>query len=438
MIKIEIRRLPMKRRISLLGVFGLLVSMAILATSCSASKVQLDEKSLEAKAKTIHSRILSVDTHCDTPSRMTTGTYDVGERHDPAKTGNYKIDLPRMVEGRLDALFFGVFVGQGALTPEAYQKAKERALQELDAIDKMCQKYPNLVGPATTPADAYRLKKEGRRIAFIGMENGYPIGRDLSLLKAFYDRGVRYVTLCHSADNDICDSSTGNPEDRGLSDFGRQVVAECNRLGIMVDVSHMSDKSFADVVRATKAPIFASHSCCRALCDSPRNLTDDMLRALAKNGGVLQMCILSGYLKAPRPNPEREKALKELEAKYGPRRNLRNVQDEALRKKAMQEYQELMQKFPPDPQDRATVKDVVDHIDHVVKVVGIDYVGIGTDFDGGGGVIGCDDVSEMFHLTMELLRRGYSEKEIRKIWGGNIMRALQEVIDVSNKAEVVK
>ncbi len=432
----------MTRRISASWVFALLAVLGLLTTSCSASKarlgklqVEFDEKSLEAKAKDIHSRILSVDTHCDTPSLMTRSNWDIGERHEPGQPGSGKVDLPRMAEGRLDALFFGVFVGQGELTPDGYQKAEARALLELDAIDRMCQKYPNLIGLATTPADAYRLKKEGKRIAFIGMENGYPVGKDLSLLETFAERGVRYVTLCHSADNDICDSSTDrrNPEDRGLSDFGRHFVAACNRLGVMIDVSHMSDKSFADVIETTKAPVFASHSCCRALCDSPRNLTDVMLRALAKNGGVLQMCILSSYLKAPKPNPEREKALKELEAKYGPRRNLQNVQDEALRKKALSEYQMVMQKFP---QDRATVKDIVDHIDHVVQIVGIDYVGIGTDFDGGGGVTGCDDVSEMFHVTMELLRRGYSEIEIGKIWGGNIMRVLQKVIDVSKKKKL--
>jgi membrane dipeptidase len=422
----------MKKRTSPFAVFALVLFVALLFSSCATSKIQLDENGLEAQAKAIHTRILSVDTHCDTPSMMTRSTWDIGERHEPGKQGSGLIDLPRMVEGRLDALFFGVFVGQGELTPEGYQKAKARALQELDAIDKMCQKYPNLVGLATAPADAYRLKKEGKRIAFIGMENGYPIGKDLSLLKAFYDRGVRYVTLCHSGDNDICDSSTDgrNPEDRGLSDFGRQVVAECNRLGIMVDVSHMSDKSFGDVLRVTKAPIFASHSCCRALCDSPRNLTDEMIRALAKNGGVIQMCFLSGYLKATQPNPEREKALKELEAKYGPRRNLQSVQDQELRAKAMQEFQAVMQKYP---QERAAVKDIVDHIDHVVKVAGIDYVGIGTDFDGGGGVVGCEDVSKMFHVTMEMLRRGYSEKAIQKVWGGNIMRVLQKVMDTSKK-----
>jgi len=182
------------------------------------------------------------------------------------------------------------------------------------------------------------------------------------------------------------------------------------------------------VLKVTKAPIIASHSCCRALCDNARNLTDGQIRALARNGGVLQMCFLGSYLKAPKPNPERDKALKELEAKYGPRRNIQSIQDEALRAKATQEFRAVMQKYQ---EERATVKDIVDHIDHIIKIVGVDYAGIGTDFDGGGGVTGCGDVSEMFHVTMEMLRRGYSEKNIQKIWGGNIMRVLQKVIDIA-------
>jgi membrane dipeptidase len=296
----------------------------------------------------------------------------------------------------------------------------------------MDAKYPDLVGKATTPADAARLKKEGRRAAFIGMENGYPIGEDLSLIEAFARRGVRYITLCHSADNQICDSGTerANPEDKGLSEFGRKVVAECNRLGIMIDVSHMSDRSFADVLKVTKSPIIATHSCCRALCDNPRNLTDEMIKALAENGGVIQMCFLSGYLVAPKPNPERDAALKDLEAKYGSRRNLRNLTDEAKRAEAQAAYQAVAQKYP---EERATVKDIVDHIDHVVKLVGIDYIGIGTDFDGGGGVSDCNDVSQMYRVTMELLRRGYTEPQIAKIWGGNTMRVLQKVIDLGTK-----
>jgi membrane dipeptidase len=410
----------------------LLFVISLIAASCAPTKVALDDKSLEAKAKEIHGRILTVDTHCDTAMTMTRANWDVGERHEPGKPGSGLIDLPRMKEGGLDALFFGCFVGQGPLTPEGYVQAKARVLQELDAVDKMCEKYPNLVAKATTPADAYRIKNQGKRVAFIGIENGYTIGKDLSLLAQFAKRGVRYLTLVHTSDNDICDSSTDRQrkQDRGLTDFGRQVVAECNRLGVMVDVSHMSDRSFYDVLKVTKTPIIASHSCCKSLCDNPRNLTDDMIRALAKNGGVLQMCFLSSYLKTPVPNPERDKAVKELEAKYGPQRSARTIQDEALRTKAMQEFQAVRQKYPDE---RATVKDIVDHIDHIIRVVGVDYAGIGTDFDGGGGVTGCGDVSEMFHVTMEMLRRGYSEKDMQKIWGGNIMRVLQKVIDLSGK-----
>ncbi len=408
-----------------------LAIISFFAAACGPKAiVQLDDKSLDAKAKALHANMLTVDTHCDTPGNLTRSNWDIGQRHEPGTQGAGLIDLPRMKEGGLDALFFGVFVGQGPLTPEGYARAKDRALAMLDAIDKMCATYPNLIGPGRTPADAYRLKNDGRLVAFIGMENGYPVGRDLSLLGLYAKRGIRYLTLCHSGDNDICTSSSGKRtgDDPGLSDFGRQVVAECNRLGVMVDVSHMSDISFFDVLKATKAPIIASHSCCRALCENARNLTDDMIRALAKNGGVLQMCFLSGYLKAPKPNPERDKAVAELEKKYGPRRGLQNVQDQALRAEAQKAYQDVMRKYPDE---RATVKDIVDHIDHIVKLVGDDCAGIGTDFDGGGGVTDCPDVSKMYRVTMEMLRRGYSEKRIRKIWGGNIMRVLQKVVDSS-------
>jgi len=402
-----------------------------IAASATTPRTQ-DDRALEAKAKDIHTRILSVDTHCDTPGNLLRAGWNISERHEPGQQGSGLIDLPRMKEGGLDALFFGVFTGQGPLTPEGFASAKKRATALLDAIDVMSEKYPDLVGKATTPADAARLKKEGRRAAFVGMENGYPIGEDLSLVEAYARRGVRYITLCHSADNQICDSGTErtNPEDKGLSEFGRKVVAECNRLGIMIDVSHLSDRSYADVLKVSKSPIIATHSCCRALCDNPRNMTDEMIKALAENGGVIQMCFLSGYLVAPKPNPERDAALKELEGKYGPRRSLRNLQDEAKRAEALAAYQAVAQKYP---ETRATVRDIVDHIEHVIKLVGIDYIGIGTDFDGGGGVTDCNDVSEMYRLTMELLRRGYTESQIAKIWSGNTMRVLQKVIDQASK-----
>jgi membrane dipeptidase len=409
-----------------LAILGLVLVAGFALSACKPVQTPPD---YAAEARELHREILTVDTHCDTAMSLLRPDWKIGERHDPAQRGSGKIDLPRMKEGGLDAEFFAAFVGQGPLNPEAYEKAKTSALRAVEAVHKMTETYSSLIGLAVDPAGARRLKKAGKLTAFIGMENGYPIGRDLSLIKAFYDKGVRYITLCHSSDNDICDSSTDrrDPADKGLSDFGRQVVAECNRLGMIVDMSHASEKSFFDVLAVTKAPIICSHSSARAVCDNPRNLTDDQLRALAKNGGVIQICFLGAYVKTPPVIPEREQALKDLEAKYGP---VREIRDDAIRAKAMAERDAINQKYP---QVRPTVADLVDHIDHVKRVVGIDYVGIGTDFDGGGGVVGCDDVSGMIHVTEELLRRGYTEKEIAKIWGGNFFRAFGRIIAAAGK-----
>jgi len=400
-----------------------------LVLAISACTVAKTPPTIEEKALELHKKILTVDTHCDTAFSLLRTDWKIGDRHDPSLRASGKIDLPRMKEGGLDAEFFAAFVGQGPLTAEAYVKAKDSALRAVVAVHKMTQDYAPMIGLAVDPAGAWRLKKEGKLTAFIGLENGYPIGRDLGLVKLFYDNDVRYITLCHSSDNGICDSSTDrrNPEDKGLSDFGREVVAECNRLGMIVDISHASEKSFYDVLAASKAPIIASHSSARAVCDNPRNLTDDQLRALAKNGGVIQICFLGAYVKTPPVIPEREKALKDLEAKYGP---VREIRDDAVRMKAMAERDAINKQFP---QVRPTVKDLVDHFDHVKKVVGIDYVGIGTDFDGGGGIVGCDDVSGMIHVTEELIRRGYTDREIEKIWGGNFFRVFEKVIALAGR-----
>jgi len=393
-------------------------------TSCAPEK---DEEALKAEAREIHDRVLTVDTHSDTPSLMLRRGWDIGERHESSQRRSGKIDLPRMAEGGLDAEFFAVYIGQGERTSEGYARARERANLLLGAIHKMAEDYPQLVELATSPEDAYRLEKEGKRAAFIGMENGYPIGKDLSLVKEYYDRGIRYITLCHSGDNDICDSSTDrrNPEDKGLSDFGREVVAECNRLGIMVDVSHASDKSFFDVLEVTKAPVIASHSSVRSLCDHPRNFSDEMLKALASNNGVIQICFVSSFVKKAKPNPEREKALAKLSEKYG---SWSEVRDESVREKMEDEYMDIYEKYPSE---KVTVQELVDHIDYVVNLIGVDHVGLGTDFDGGGGIEGCDDVSELPNITEELLRRGYSEEDIRKIWGANIMRVFRKVVEIA-------
>jgi membrane dipeptidase len=404
----------------------LAVTLAFAVSACNVAKTP---PTVEEKARELHARMLTVDTHSDTAFSLLRTDWKIGDRHDPSARGAGKIDLPRMKEGGLDAEFFAAFVGQGPLTQEAYVKAKDRALQAVEAVRKMTEEYPSMIGFAADPEGARRLKKEGKLTAFIGMENGYPIGRDLSLIAFFHEKGVRYITLCHSSDNDICDSSTDrrDPQDKGLSEFGRQAVAACNRAGMIVDISHASEKSFFDVLAVTKAPIIASHSSARAVCDNPRNLTDDQLRALAKNGGVIQICFLAAYVKTPPVIPGREKALKELEAKYG---SIRQIQDEALRTKATAEREAVNREYP---EVRANVQDLVDHIDHVRKVVGVDHVGIGTDFDGGGGVVGCDDVSGMIHVTEELIRRGYTDREIEKIWGGNFLRVFQKVLDLAGK-----
>ncbi len=403
--------------------FGPVLPVVALLSFASC-RVDRTPAGVETRARELHRKMLTVDTHCDTAFNLLRTDWKIGDRHDPLKRESGKIDLPRMKEGGLDAEFFAAFVGQGPRTPEGYAKAKEAAVRVIDAVHAMTVEYAGTIGLGLVPADAYRLKKEGKLTAYIGMENGYPIGLDLSLVEFFYGKGVRYITLCHSSDNDICDSSTDRraPEDRGLSDFGREVVAECNRLGMIVDISHASEKSFYDVLAASKAPIIASHSSCRAICDSPRNLSDDQLRALAKKGGVVQICFLGAYVKTAPVIPEREKALKDLEARYGG--PIRSIRDDDQRAKAMDEMAAINKQYP---QARPTVKDLVDHIDHVKKVVGIDYVGIGTDFDGGGGVVGCDDVSGMIHVTEELMRRGYTDREIEKIWGGNFFRVFDRI-----------
>jgi membrane dipeptidase len=398
----------------------LLVFIALVFIVGCTSRTLTDEVKLEQRAKKLHSKMVTIDTHTDTPLNFLRTGFDFSGKNNTALGS--KVDLTKMEKGGLDAAFFAVFIGQRECTPERYAEVNAKALEIFNAIYATVKQYPSYAAIATSPDDVYRLKKEGKRAIYIGVENGYPIGEDIGQVKAFYDLGARYITLCHTRNNQICDSSTDpeGPRHNGLSQFGREVVAEMNRLGMMVDVSHISDKAFYDVLEVSKAPVIASHSCARAICNNPRNLTDDMLRALAQNGGVVQMCILSEYVKKGEPNPVRDSAYRALRRKWNNFRGLTPEQE----KQATLEWYEFEEKFPAS---LATVADVVDHIDHMVKVMGIDHVGIGTDFDGGGGVDGCADASQMYRITMELLRRGYSEKDIRKIWGENFLRVFRDV-----------
>ncbi|MDZ7376298.1 MAG: dipeptidase [candidate division KSB1 bacterium] len=382
------------------------------------------------KAAQIHARVVTIDSHVDTPLRLLRSDFDLSQDHEPNRRSG-KLDLPRMKRGGLDAVFFAVFVGQGERNESGNTRAQAAALKVFDVIHDNLKKHHELAELALTPKDVYRLEKRGKRAILIGMENGYPIGNDLSLIRKYYDLGARYITLCHTKNNDICDSSTDTTEHHGLSQFGKQVIAEMNRIGMMIDISHVSDETFYDVIALSKAPIIASHSCARALCDHPRNLSDDMLKRLAENGGVIQMCLMSDYVKKAEPNPEREAAFRMLEEKY---RNFDQLSEEEQRK-ARQEWYELNEKYP---RELATVSDLVDHIDHIVKVAGIDHVGIGTDFDGGGGVEGCNDVSEMGNITLELVKRGYNKEQIRKIWGGNLLRVMTEVEGIARQLQRTK
>ncbi|MEN8204145.1 MAG: dipeptidase, partial [Bacteroidota bacterium] len=367
----------------------------------------------------IHTAACTVDSHTDTPLRIGREGFDFGIRNDPRESQS-KIDLPRIREGEMDGIWFAVFVGQGPRTPEGNKKAKQRALEVCDVIYETAKLFPDALEIATGADDLARIARKGKHAIYIGMENGYPLGRDLDLLDEYYEKGIRYVTLVHSVNNDICDSSTDSTEHGGVSGFGRDVIARMNDLGIMVDVSHASDQSFYDVLELSRAPVIASHSCSRAICDNPRNLSDDMLLRLKENGGVIQLCILSAYVKTPAPNPQRDSARQAVREKHG---NYYERDDEG-QEAFIKDWYAVNRDFP---RELATVSDAVDHIDHMVDLIGIDHVGIGTDFDGGGGLEDCFDVSQMGNITLELVRRSYTDKEIKKIWGGNLTRVFKAV-----------
>ena len=405
---------------------ALLALPLLFAASCmNKEEKELTEEEQTALALEIHKRVLTVDTHADTPLRMIEPGFDMAERHDPNETGS-KVDYPRMKEGDLDAIFFAAFVAQDIRDDDGHSRAKALCLQMIDSIQASTDRNSDIVGLALNPQDAYDLEDQGKRAIYIGIENGYPIGNDIKNVELYYNKGVRYITLVHSSNNDIADSATDSngPEHGGLSAFGEEVVKEMNRLGIMVDVSHGNDSLFYDTVKLSKAPIIASHSNARSVTDHQRNMTDDMLKLMAENGGVVQLTMLADYLRTAPPNVERDSAMTALRTSMKPISEMSDEERAELRKS----FREINEKYPAPP---ATVVHVVDHIDHIVKVAGIDHVGIGCDFDGGGGIEGVFDASEVMNITIELVKRGYSEEEIEKIWGGNLIRVFKEVQKVA-------
>ena len=405
------------------------ISLTVSCNKSSNKSIAISEEQLIQKALDIHNRVLTLDTHADTPLRMIQPGFDMSERHDPRETGS-KVDYPRMIEGGLDAIFFAAFVAQDIRDDDGHSRAKNLCLQMIDSIVTSAERNSDLVGLALNPEAAYSLENEGKRAIYIGIENGYPVGNDLSNIELFFERGVRYITLVHSSNNDLADSATdpNGSEHGGLSDFGSEVVKEMNRLGIMVDVSHGNDSLFYDAISLSKAPIIASHSNARAITNHDRNMSDKMLKLIAINGGVVQLTMLADYLREVPPNVERDSAIAALRA------NMKQFDEmtEEEQRSARNAYQELNIKYPTPA---ATVEHVADHIDHIIKIAGIDHVGIGCDFDGGGGIEGVFDASEVMNITIELVKRGYNENQIEKIWGGNLIRVFKEVQAVAKKIQ---
>ena len=399
----------------------LLLGVALLANPATATR----DASLLAEAAAVHARVLTIDSHIDIPPNFGTAAYDILQ----AKPPRQKLDLPGMERGGLDAAFFVVYVPQRERNPSEYARAVSDAFVKVAAIRRMTDlQYPDQIGLALSAQDVHQIHNEGRRVALMGIENGFALGRDIGLLDAYYAFGVRYLGLLHNGHNDIGDSAVpsrrrGEPtaEHGGLSDFGRKVIARANALGIMVDISHAAMTTALDAISASRAPVIASHSAIRGVHDHPRNLSDEALLALRRNGGVVSVVAFDSYL---RPVPEeKQSAVAALRAEF----DLKDAVDwarmsEAERDTYMTRRVELDRKWP-----RASVSDLVDHIDHAVDLIGIDHVGITSDFNGGGGIEGWNDASQAMNVTIELVRRGYREDEIAKLWGGNLLRVMERV-----------
>lgn len=382
-----------------------------------------------APAATFAHDPLTIDTHVDIPDDyMRDGRFDVGT------DTRLRVDLGKMERGGLDAAFFVIYVEQGPLTAEGYAKAMATAERKYSAIEMMVERYPDRIRLATSPGDVVANHEAGLLSAMIGIENGYSLGRSLHGLDAAHARGARYLGLTHTGHNAICTSSGARPEfgddpagDRGLSGFGRSVVLRANALGMMLDVSHASDACVRDVLAASAAPVIASHSSARALVDHARNLPDDLLRAIASRGGVVQAVAYREFLKSDAARAEAEAALQARVAESAGAGEYDSVLHGAL-PMAVEGMRAIEAKHP-----MASLEDYVDHIAHMVDVAGIDHVGIASDFDGGGQVTGWSDASETANVTAALRARGFDDGDIAKIWGGNLLRVWRDAEAVAGR-----
>jgi membrane dipeptidase len=398
--------------ISLCCAFAMVLPLAGLSAS--------DKPAISKEAHDLHFRSIVIDTHDDTTQRLLDPSFDIGVRH---ADGN--VDIPRMREGGLGALFFSIYIPGTITGPEAVK----RALDQIDAVRETVAKHPRDLLLARTADDVRRAHREDKIACLMGVEGGHMIADDLGVLRIYAALGVRYMTLTHMVNTDWADSSTDRPAHNGLTDFGKQVVREMNRLGVMVDISHVSDKTFYDALAVSQAPLIASHSSCRALCNAPRNMTDDMIRALAAKGGVIQINYHAGFLSNQYRAADSPEIDKEIDAEVAKRCAGRVGCDEVEGNTVTREF--MVQGKLPHVDWTA----IVDNIDHAVKVGGVDHVGLGSDFDGSVMPFGMEDASHLPQITDALLRRGYSEADIRKILGGNTLRAMEAAEATAKRLE---
>ena len=410
----------------------------LTTVSASLGSISAGADELVARAKKIHERVITLDTHVDiSPDNFTPQTNYL-------TTPDTQVDLPRMEAGGLDAAFFIVYVGQGPLTEEGYAAAYKAAMEKFDAIHWMTEQLaPERIALALTAEEVRDIASSGRRVALIGVENAYPMGLDLANIARFAERGARYMSLAHNGHSQFSDSNTGEIREGGmryggLSELGRQAVVEMNRVGVMIDLSHPSKDATMQIMALSRAPVIASHSSARGLENNPRNMDDEQLLALKANGGVIQTVAFRSYLNGKKHaawRTEYDALMRKVGAEMGievlaDRRQvfMMNPSDRATYldriRPVRARVDELSNQMSAPPVD---VADFVDHVDYLVTKIGVDHVGISSDFDGGGGVEGWNDADETFNVTLELVRRGYSEAEVAKLWSGNLLRVLEEV-----------
>lgn len=412
--------------------------VSLLLVSCQDKAEKTPELSMEEKAQAIHDRVMTVDTHVDINVRNFTDSINYTQELQT------QVNLPKMEAGGLDVAWFIVYTGQDTLTESGYEKAQANAMSKFEAIHKLCEEIaPDRIGLATNAAQAREIYNSGKKVAMIGVENAYPMGTDLSNIEKYYDLGARYVSLAHNGHSQFSDSNTGEADDiwlhNGLSELGKEAVKEMNRVGIMIDISHPSREAVMQMLALSKAPIIASHSSARALCDHSRNLDDAQLRALKENGGVVQAVALDGYINKEK-SAARDAYMKTIMTEVADSLGVAWYDRSQFRELSEAEQEAFIAVIPKvtsisnslvekraDAPPAVDVSDFIDHIDYMVELIGIDHVGISSDFDGGGGIEGWSDASETFNVTLELVRRGYSEADIAKLWGGNLLRVLDEV-----------